>query len=542
MLTNRIAVVLLLAAPWLAAQSGPQFPAVFSPVDQSRQPYAVYLPKGFDPTRKYPLILSLHSEDSDHRLNLAQILGPANRTAMANRVNADGPALRDVDFIVACPFARGTMGYEGIAEQDVYDVLADVERRYPVDEDRVYLTGISMGGGGALRLAMTRPDVWAAVAPLCPDALPGSEEFAPNLLNVPVRLFQGEVDPIVPAASTRAWQKRFLDLGIPASYFEYPMVRHNVWDIAYRPGAALDWFAGLRRNSFPERVRFVTESYRYSTAYWLRIDGLTPGLQASIDARRVGKPEVQVITKNIDGFTILPQGWPVSELPRQVTIDGTTVIIRAANLSFTKTAEGWRAGLLQPAGKRPGAEGPIAAAVSSRHIYVYGTLGIRTAEELDARRKVAEAAAAWSTTRSRLALKLPVKADSEVTAEDMDSADLVLFGTAESNAVIARNAGSLPLALRPDAADYGLLFIAPLGKHYALVSSGLPWWPGSDEPAAAGYSLAPAQYRLLSTFGDYVLFRGSTAHVVAEGRFDGNWKLPAEAAAKMSATGTVTIH
>ena len=78
------------------------------------------------------------------------------------------PPVRDVDFLIAAPYARGTMGYRGIAEKDVYDVLADVERRFPVDEDRVYLTGISMGGGGALWLGLTRPDVWAAVAPVCP--------------------------------------------------------------------------------------------------------------------------------------------------------------------------------------------------------------------------------------------------------------------------------------------------------------------------------------------------------------------------------------
>ena len=181
-------------------------------------------------------------------------------------------------------------------------------------------------------------------------------------------------------------------------------------------------------------------------------------------------------------------------------------------------------------------------AVSGRHLYVYGSLGVHAADELVSRRKVAVAAASWSTAWSRLALVLPVKADREVTAEDIESADLVLFGTAESNALIARFASRLPLGLRPDAADYGLLFIAPVGKHYALVSSGLPWWTGAYESHAAGYSWAPMQYRMLSGLGDFVLFRGSVTQVVAEGRFDGNWKVPADAAARMEATGTVTIH
>src|SRR5207237_3690900 len=112
------------------------------------------------------------------------------------------------------PLARGTMGYEGIAERDVYDALADVKRRLPVDEDRVYLTGTSMGGGGALRLALTRPDLWAAVALVCPVTPPGLEALIPNALNVPVRLFQGELDPLVPVESARLWHQRLLGLGV----------------------------------------------------------------------------------------------------------------------------------------------------------------------------------------------------------------------------------------------------------------------------------------------------------------------------------------
>jgi hypothetical protein len=155
---------------------------------------------------------------------------------------------------------------------------------------------------------------------------------------------------------------------------------------------------------------------------------------------------------------------------------------------------------------------------------------------------VAQSAANWSTIRSHLQLSFPVKADRDVTAADLESSDVVLFGTAESNSLVARLAGRLPIELRPDAADYGLLFIAPIGKHYALVNSGLPWWTGADETSAGGYPWEPAQIRELNRFGDYVLFRGTIAQVVAEGRFDVNWKVPADAAARLTAAGTVKIR
>src|SRR5205823_2420860 len=145
-------------------------------------------------------------------------------------------------------------------------------------------------------------------------------------------------------------------------------------------------------------------------------------------------------------------------------------------------------------------------------------------------------------SRVRINLTLPVKSDKEVTAEDLASSNLVLFGTAQTNPLIARFAPELPLLLDPGAADYGLLFVAPVGGRLMLVSSGLPWWTGAEESNRGGYRFAPPQYRLLSTFGDYLLFKGSLAHVLAEGRFDAQGRLPAAAAATVRAAGTVTVR
>ena len=330
--TGRIArptTIALLAALTLLAQSGPdtlrtgpQLSTFHSDVDDSNQPYALYLPKSFDPGKKYPLVVSLHQEDSNHRLNLRSLFGAATR--LGGEADTEDmryfPPVRDVDFIIACPYARGTMGYQGIAEKDVYDMLADVKRRFPVDEDRIYLTGISMGGAGALWLALTRPDVWAAVAPVSP--LPGgvAEELAPNGLQLPIRLFHGDQDPVASVETSRRWQRKLQDSGVTADYLEFPGVRHNAWDLAYRNGAIFDWFAKFRRNPFPDRVRFVTRSYRYSSAYWVRIDGLTPGMAASIDAEWTANGEFHIQTQNIEGFTITvaPAHLPLVRQVKQV--------------------------------------------------------------------------------------------------------------------------------------------------------------------------------------------------------------------------------
>lgn len=159
------------------------------------------------------------------------------------------------------------MGYQGVAEKDVLDVLDDVKRRFRIDEDRVYLTGLSMGGGGTLWLGLSRPDVWAAIAPVCPAPPAGTQERAPNALNIPVRVFHGAADPVVSPEGVRAWVSRFQELGTDVTYEEYPGVGHNSWENAYADGRIFGWFGQFRREGFPERVRFVSDRYAHDRAY-----------------------------------------------------------------------------------------------------------------------------------------------------------------------------------------------------------------------------------------------------------------------------------
>lgn len=544
--TLRCTIALWLAVACSAETypTGPQVVTFWSNADDSDQPYAVYIPKSFDPAKKYPLVISLHGAFSNHRLNMRRIFGQGNRPRESDaEASRYFPPFRDVDYIVASPYSRGTMGYQGIAEKDVYDVLADVKRRFPIDEDRIYLTGLSMGGGGTLWLGLTRPDIWAALAPVCAAAPEGTEQLAPNALNLAVHLYHGDQDPVVPVDVSRLWHKRFLDLGAKVEYVEYSGVRHNSWDYAYKNAAIFDWFAKFKRVRYPERLRFVSPAYKYDSAYWVKLDGLAPGTAALIDARFTGSNAIEITTKNLDGFTLNLAGHPKYSrgTPVSVTIDGTA--IKTKPLSFSKTARGWTAAHLEnsPQAKHAGVEGPISEAVAARHIYVFGTGGSPAEEELRSRREVATRAADWTGMAGRLAVSFAVEKDRDIDDADLASANVILFGTKETNSVIARLDEHFPIQLNAGAADYGLLFIAPAGNHYALVNSGLPWWTGSESIQRPGFHPLSGPAGLLDQFGDYLLFKGSLDNVIAEGRFDRNWKLPPDAAARMRATGAVVI-
>jgi beta-glucosidase len=533
--------------------SGPQVLTFFSNVDDTEQPYGLYLPPGYDAKRAYPLVISLHGAGSNHRLNLRRVFGKSNAEGETDvEASRYFPAWPDVDYIVASPYARGTMGYQGIAERDVLDVLADVKRRFSVDENRVYLTGLSMGGGGTMWLGLTRPDIWAAIAPVCPAPPDGTGDFAPNALHIPVHFFQGGSDPVVSPQGTRQWVERLKRLGTTVEYTEYPGVGHDSWVNAYADGQIFAWFDRFRRDPHPDRVRFVSDRYAYNTAYWVRLDALLPGRPAGIDATFTAANHLTVTTDALDGFTLYLTGHPRVTRGQRVAleIDGTHLEVPAADsVSFSRRDGGWtsEAYAAAPGAKRPGLEGPMREAVSGRHVYVYGTAGNPTEGEVTVRRQRAERAAEWSVYRGwfmgRVMVFPRVVADQEVRPSDLADANLVLFGTPETNTLIARYADSLPMHLKEAAArDYGLVYVFPIGSHYALVNQGRPWWDNGQAAGAAGLFANAVPALQLANRQDYLLFNAADGYTVSEGRFDGAWHLPGRQAAQLQGSGAVVVN
>lgn len=537
-------LILLLLAP-LAARAqtlppGPQVLSFFSDVDDTEQPYAIYLPRNFDESRRYPLVISLHGAGSNHRLNLQRVFGRTNRQGQtdveASRAFADW---KDVEYIVASPFARGTMGYQGVAEKDVMDVLADVKRRFRIDENRVYLTGLSMGGGGTLWLGLSRPDIWAAIAPVCPAPPPGVDALAENALNLPAHFFHGDADPVVPVDVSRQWVDRLADAGAYVDYEEYEGVGHNSWDPAYADGRIFDWFDRFERDPHPQHVRFTSDRYDANNAYWVRLDELTPGTPARIDARFTSPGELEVMTSALDGFTLTLAGHPSHNGTTNILVDGAAFDVSADSASFHRIGGEWRAGRRPPEDglmKRRGLEGPMKHAVAGRHVFVFGTRDVASAEDAAPRQQQAVEAANWSAYRGSFLTRVMVFpriiADREVRPSDIESGNLILLGTRETNAVIAEAADRLPMHLTGDPARFGLAYVYPLGDHYALVSSGVPWWhvPAEQGGWTFGGELPPFQ---LSAEHDFILYDGAEGEIIAAGRFDNRWRLPAEAADAM---------
>ncbi|MEO0040807.1 MAG: hypothetical protein RL329_255 [Bacteroidota bacterium] len=544
---------ILLATFQLPAQTFPAGAQVLtfrSEADDSEQPYGLYLPENYNASRKYPLVIMLHGAGSNHRLALRRVFGKSN-TAQENDVEASRtfPPFRKVDYIVASPLARGTMGYQGIAEKDVLDVLEDVKMRFSVDEDRVYLTGLSMGGGGTLWLGLNYPDKWAALAPVCPATPIETMDLTSNGSNLPMHFFQGAADSVVKADSTKKWIERLKAAGTNIEYAEYAGVQHNSWVNAYQEGFIFDWFAKHRRNRFPDKIHFSSPRLKHGKAWWIQLESIAVGKVGHIEAHFTNLNQLKINTKDLNAVTLYLGGHPrfTSEKILQLQIDSQLLrVVMMDSVSLMKEGKSWRANqiyLPAPNTKRRGAEGSLVEAVSDRHIYVYGTNDNPPPAVLEKRRLEAERAGNWSVYRGeflkRIMIFPRVLSDKEVRPSDWKMANLILMGTAKTNLCIASIATKLPVQLADTSGKYGLLYILPSeNNRYVVINSGIPALDApeaGDIPTGLKRMSSPMMVLALGKFKDFTLY--SKNKVFINSWFDLNWRITPEDAAILKKTG-----
>ena len=228
-----LAMFLCTLATLAASHAGEAKPGfrrfVLKDADGKEAPYFVFVPHGYKGDKAYPVILFLHGagETSNEKKLLQVGLGPAVKKREKN-----------FPFIAVFPLAlerdwKSDNGKRAIA------ILDEVKKTFKVDDKRIYLTGLSMGGYGTWSLAVAHPDRWAAIAPICGG---GDPSKADNIKHIPCWCFHGDADKAVPVEKSREMIKALKDAGGKPRYDEYPGVGHNSWDRAYGNDELYTWF------------------------------------------------------------------------------------------------------------------------------------------------------------------------------------------------------------------------------------------------------------------------------------------------------------
>ena len=188
----------------------------------------VSLPEGYDaaPDRDWPLLLFLHGAgERGDSLAVVAVHGPLKERA----------AGRDLPFVIVAPQvptgSRWTVGRVAAA-------LDAAIAQYRIDESRVYLTGLSMGGFGTWEAIMRMPERFAAAVPICGGGLPLGIEAARD---VPVWAFHGAMDPVVPIEMSVGMVRTLRNAGGDVRFTVYPDAGHDSWSEAYASDDLYTW-------------------------------------------------------------------------------------------------------------------------------------------------------------------------------------------------------------------------------------------------------------------------------------------------------------
>ena len=217
--------------------------------------YQVYVPANYGSRTDWPVILALHGageRGSDGMLQTTVGLAPSVRKDPARY-----PA------IIVFPQVPTDSAWAGAPADAAMVALRQTMSEYRTDADRVYLTGLSMGGRGSWYVAYRNPGVFAAVAPICgwitptprfsvlpvvpTDSGPPFAALARQLRDVPIWIFHLEMDRVVPVIGSREPATAFKAAGSKARYTEYLGTDHNSWDATYASKEFTDWLFAQRR-------------------------------------------------------------------------------------------------------------------------------------------------------------------------------------------------------------------------------------------------------------------------------------------------------
>jgi len=217
-------------------------------LDGQTCPYAVYVPPDYAPDRPWPVILFLHGSGergNDGFLQTEVGIGTAIRRNH-----------RLVPAIVVLPQCRPNEDWTGPMAQMALRCVEQTSREYRLDGDRVYLTGLSLGGQGVWHIAASLPDRFAAIVPICGFAEYGpdtgvADRIAARLAHVPVWCFHGETDDRVPVAKAREMIAALRKTGGEPRYTEYKGADHSIWDRTYSDPELWKWLLAQRRGAHP---------------------------------------------------------------------------------------------------------------------------------------------------------------------------------------------------------------------------------------------------------------------------------------------------
>lgn len=229
-------------------------PKTFSGTGGKKLNYRWAEPERTEPGRKYPLVVLFHGAGERGADNVRQLVwGAGDLLGYMREKNIPGYFIAGQvptgQLWVNTPWALAAHRMPAEPGETMALVLELVEKcaaELPVDRDRIYVTGVSMGGYGTWDAVQRRPDLFAAAMPVCGG---GDTHLAWRIRDVPIWTWHGDRDGAVPVTRSREMTSALWAVDGNIRYTEVPGCGHDVWRPAYASREALDWFFSRRKGS-----------------------------------------------------------------------------------------------------------------------------------------------------------------------------------------------------------------------------------------------------------------------------------------------------
>ncbi|MBE7465127.1 MAG: prolyl oligopeptidase family serine peptidase [Planctomycetes bacterium] len=550
-----------------------------SKIDDSPQPYFVHVPSAAqdalgqkEPAKRFPLVLFLHGYVPDYHKHRWW-----NETPEFNKLFEAAGAF------LAIPFGRSNTDFLGPGEVDVLEVLEEMKRLYPIDPDRVYLYGYSMGGMAVYSLGGHFPDLWAGGIAIAGRAdsplLMGTQglgrlhpfkqhliradqpiDLCENFVNIPLRIYHGKQDQFISPDEARRMCTRLREIGCDAEVTVEDGDHYYGFDLMCTE-APLKWLLAQKRPATPKvkklknfSPRFGGDTYPYffqgrtfetpfTAPHEFRINHTTGALEPFYVEReydgqqyvikKLAGPIADLLTWNL-GLKTPGLPWEAGTFTHEVPLGDLEEKGLNPQHAALKDWEGMRKSRAwNPDWKHPARCGPVKEALCRPFLAVFGTAaGDKRGEEL--RKQAAQFAQDWYAFAKGRAT---VKPDREVTEVEWKTKNLILFGQANENLLHGRCAetGKLPFVVKNGTVvagqrnlkleGKGILYTFPNPLEGAspessiVIAAGEPY--GAQLPENHKWDLVP----------DFIVYLPEKDHdgtgtnkPLLAGFFDGKWK------------------
>lgn len=512
-----------------------------SPVDDSGQPFQIMIPTDYDPARPAPVSVYMHGLSGNHL------------------EHATGVVARPGGFeISVLGRARGAY-YAGLAEADVLHVLDYVQAHWAIYLSRVHLGGGSMGGGATFRFGSRYPHRFASGRPTCGYA---SDKPLGNFLTFPLYATHSDDDPTVSVLLARGPMNRLRDRGGQAIFDETTGLGHAAWNYTAGNERGAAWQERQVRPASREvrHIDYTAFDGQAKRGWWAEIAEWGDAPRPARFVLRAGTDNTLHATlENVTRLRIMTAASPLDVTRAvHVSVNGLPpyTIPAPVPASFflrdSAVPDVMRELVERPDFRPHTPGGPLQLYNGEPLLIVYGTNG-------DAATNAAMQAAATAASKSAnsnwladggaaspddgvphahlLYGHLRVRADTDITEEDVRRCHLVLIGTAAQNQLVARLASRLPVQLRDGTIACSDGFSVPAHNralalvHYnPLAPTRLIYWVASDDarayaagsPVVALTAMQPHGRTWVGT--DLVIADATEMTLVATRSFDRHWQ------------------